>query len=79
MKKLTIVTYRAFDMEHTETFINKSDEEIKAKLNDTCSTFTVLKTYYAEVLSEHDRGFKSDFNPKALPGYLQTENTLEKL
>lgn len=79
MKKLTIVTYRAFDMEHTEVFINKTDDEIKAKLDDTCSTYTVLNTYYAEVLSEHVKGFKSDFLASSLPGYLQTENTLEKL
>jgi len=78
MKKLTIVTYRAFDMEHTETFINKSDEEIKAKLDDTCSTCTVLHTYYAEVLCEFEKGFKSDFTVSALPSYLQTDKTVEE-
>lgn len=79
MKKITIVTYRAFDMEHTETFINKTDAEIKAKLADTCSTYVVSHTYYAEVLSEHKDGFKSDYIVSAKPGYLQTENTLDNL
>lgn len=79
MKKITIVTYRAFDMEHTEVFINKSDAEIKAKLDDTCSTYDVQHTYYGEIMSEHNGGLKSDYIVSSKSGYLSVDNTNEKL
>lgn len=79
MKKITIVEYMAYDQKHTSVFENMSDDEIKKALNELCKTYVLLKTMYCEVLTEYVKNFKSDFNPSALTGYLQTENTVEKL
>ena len=72
MKKITIVVYRTFEMEHTEVFINKTDAEIRAKLDATPISYMVLHTYYAEVMSEYSGAFKSD---AATSGTLAGANT----
>jgi hypothetical protein len=79
MKKITIVEYMAYDQKHTSVFENMSDDEIKKVLKELCKTYVLLKTMYCEVLTEFVKNFKSDFNPAGLPGYLQTDNELEKL